>query len=234
MKYVFLALGLFVVFAACNKEPDPAAPTRENLLRGKKWKISGGTMTVKDPGGRDTALEYTKFIDTCYFDDYITFDSLDFGGLHSGDQKCNPADPDTRNFTWRVWGPDNSYIDLFNGFNTIFAVNTTIKPYHFDTLEQSPLKLDTIVGRLDTIPGFIKSFIVLDTIRELRFTSYKIPNFTIYGAELQDLTESSVKLKFSFKTTRLDSTNGHAGAPNNLEPFTVADTTDYLLTLTPM
>lgn len=233
MRYIFLALSLVVLIAACNKEPDPATPTRENLMRAKKWKISGGTMTVKNPNGKDTALEYMKFVDTCYWDDYIKFDSLHFGGLYTGAQKCNPSDPESRSFTWRLYGPNDDYIDLFDGFNTIFAVNTSILPYHFDTLEKSPLKLDTIVGRLDTIPGFIKTFIVLDTIRELRFTPYKIPNFTIYGAEIRDFTENSFKLKFSFKTTRLDSTNAHAGAPFNLEPLVLPDTADYLLTITP-
>jgi len=233
MRYIFLALSLVVLIAACNKQPDPATPNRENLLRAKKWKISGGTMTVKNPNGKDTALDYMKFVDTCYWDDYIKFDSLHFGGLYTGAQKCNPSDPESRSFTWRLSGPNDDYIDLFDGFNTIFAATTSIMPYHFDTLGKNPLKLDTIIGRLDTIPGFIKTFIVLDTIRELRFTSYKIPNFTIYGAEIKDFTESSFKLKFSFKTTRLDSTNGHAGVPFNLDPITVPDTADYLLTITP-
>lgn len=232
MRYFLLALGLITMVAACNKKPDPATPNRENMLRGKKWKISGGTITVKNPNGKDTALQYLNFIDTCYQDDYIKFDSLHFGSLMTGDVKCNMADPNSRSFTWRAWGPSDDYIDLYDGFNTIFATNISILPYHFDTIGKSPLELDTIIGRTDTIPGFTKLFIVLDTVRELRFTAYKIPNFDIYGAEIRDFRESSFTLKFSFLTKRLDSTNFHAGAPENLEPIVVPDTADYLLKLT--
>lgn len=228
MRYFLLALSLIVVLAACNQTPT-VTPSRENLMRSKKWRISGGSMTVKTPGGKDTTLEYLKFIDTCYEDDYIKFDSNHFGALFTADKKCNPADPASRGFTWRLWNNDK-YIDLYDGFNTIFAVTTSIKPYHFDTLEKSPLKLDTIIGRLDTIPGFTKTFIVLDTVRELRFDRYAIPNFDIYGAEISEFSESSFKLKFSFKTTRLDSTNFRAGDPGNNPPVSVPDTADYLLT----
>jgi hypothetical protein len=230
MRYFLLALSMIVVLAACNQEPT-VTPNRENLMRAKRWKITDGTITVKTPGGKDTLLKYLDYIDTCYVDNYIKFDSNHFGRLMMGDIKCNLADPDSRNFTWRLWNNDK-YIDLYDGFNTIFAVTTTIEPYHFDTLEQSPLRLDTIIGRLDTIPGFTKQFIVLDTVRELRFNRYPIPNFDIYGAEIFDFNESSFKLKFSFKTQRLDSTNFRAGAPENNPPGIVADTADYSIILT--
>jgi len=230
MKYFFLALSLVVLVIACNKKPT-VAPNRENLMRVKKWKITDGTVTVKKPNGRDTILKYMNFVDTCYLDDYIKFDSNHFGSLNTGDKKCNLADPNQRSFTWKLWNNDN-YIDLYDGFNTIFCANTSIEPFHFDTLEKNPLKLDTILGRLDTIPGFTKQFIILDTVRELRYTSFRIPKFDLYGAEILDFTTSSFKLKFSFKTTRLDSTAFHAGGPWNLAPLVVPDTADYVLTLT--
>ncbi len=230
MKYFLLALSVVVAFAACNPTPT-VTPNRENLMRAKKWKISGGTLTIKKPNGQDTTLQYLYFVDTCYLDDYLKFDSMHFGSLWTGDKLCNPADPAKRSFTWRLWNND-SYIDLYDGFNTIFAANVSIEPYHFDTLAQSPLKLDTIIGRMDTTPGFQKQFIVLDTIRELRFASTRIPKFDIYGGEIVDFTSSSFKLKFSFKTTRLDSTGWKAGAPNNWTPDVLPDTADYLLTLT--
>jgi hypothetical protein len=227
MKYFFLALSMLVLIASCNKDPQPTT-SKENLLRAKKWKIKDGTMTVKQPNGKDTVLSYTSFIDSCYMDDYIKFDSNHFGSLFTGTVHCSPADPASRSFTWNLM-PNETYIDLFNGFNTIFCVNTIILPYHFDTLEKSPLKLDTIVGTLDTIPGFTKQFIVLDTVRELRYNQFRIPNFDLYGAEIRNLTSSSFKLKFSFKCTRLDSTGLRAGAPYNNPPATLPDTADYIL-----
>jgi hypothetical protein len=230
MKYFLLALSVVVVLAACTQKAPTVTPNRENLLRAKKWRISGGSMTVKNPNGKDTTLDYLNFIDSCYQDDYVKFDSMHFGSLYTGEIKCNPADPISRSFTWKLWNNDN-YIDLNDGFNTIFAASMYIEPYRFDTLEHSPLKLDTIIGRTDTTPGFQKQFIVLDTIRVVRFNSTKIPNFDIYGAEIRDFTSSSFKLKFSFKTTRLDSTGLRAGAPNNSAPIVVSDTADYLLNM---
>lgn len=230
MRYFFIIAGMMLLFAACSK-PPVITPNREAILRSKKWRITGGTITVKKPNGKDTALEYRKYVDTCYLDNYLVFDSMHFGRAYTGNDKCNPADPDFRSFTWRLQ-ENERYIDLYDGFNMIFAVTTTIEPYHFDTTSQSPLVLDTIIGRLDTIPGFIKQFIVLDTIRELRYTRYPIPNnFDLMGAEISDFSEVSFKLHFSFKTTSLDSTNFHAGAPNNFAPIVVNDTADYNLTI---
>ncbi len=227
MKYLLLALSLVVVLAACNQTPT-VAPNRENIMRSKQWKLASGTMTVKTPGGKDTTLKYVDYTDTCYWDDYIKFDSNHFGRVFMADKKCNMADPSVRNFTWRLWNNDK-YIDLYDGFNTIFGVLTSIEPFHFDTLGKSPLKLDTIIGRLDTIPGFMKQFIVLDTVRELRFTRYPIQKFDIYGAEIVEFSETSMKINFSFKTKRLDSTGIHAGLPENNPPLIVDDTTDYSL-----
>jgi hypothetical protein len=70
---------------------------------------------------------------------------------------------------------------------------------------------------------------VLDTIRELRFNKYPLGKFDIFGAEITEFTESSFKLNFSFKTTRLDSTNLKAGIPYNNPPVTLPDTADYSL-----
>jgi hypothetical protein len=231
MKYFLLALTATLLFiASCEKSPT-VTPNRENLLRAKNWRISGGTLRVRKPNGIDTNLEYLRFVDSCYLDDYIKFDSLYFGSIFTNDIRCNPADPTSRAFTWRLTNNDK-FIELNDGFNIIFAVTTTIEPYRIETLSTSPLVLDTLIGRLDTIPGFIKEFIVLDTIRELRFNKYPLGKFDILGAEITNFTESSFTLNFSFKTTRLDSTNLRAGMPNNNPPITLPDTADYSLFMT--
>ncbi len=229
MKYFFLFLSAIVLLTACTQPSPEVTPSTENLMRSRQWKLSGGTMTVKKPDGKDTNLQYLDFIPDCYKDDYMKFDSAHFGLYFTGGEKCDASDPDSRAFTWRLYNNDR-YIDLFDGFNSIFAVTQNIEPYRFETLSTAPLELDTIIGRLDTTPGFLKQFIVLDTIREVHFTSYPIHEYDLYGAELVDFTEGSFKLKFSFKTRRLDSTNFHAGPPENYPPIDLPDTTDYLLT----
>jgi|GEM_PF-1198679 len=231
MKYFSLfAATVALLVASCTQQPPTVTPGKEAILRSKNWRINGGTITVKKPNGKDTSLQYLSYIDSCYSDNYLKFDSMHYGGVYTGAAKCNAADPEYFNFTWRL-NPNGQYIDLYDGFNMIFAVSQYIEPYHFDTLSMSPFELDTLVGRLDTIPGFIKQFIVLDTIRELKFSRYKIPGYDLYGAEISDLTEVSFKLRFSFKTTRLDSTGWRAGAPENMSPAVVNDTADYELIL---
>lgn len=231
MKYFFLALSALVILASCNKEPKVTA-NRENLLRAKKWKLSGGTITVKKPNGKDTVLQYLTFLPDCYKDDYLKFDSMRYGTVFTSGTSCSAADPASHGFVWQLSNNDNS-IDLYDGFNNIFAVNDTIQPYHFDTLQQTPyLILDTIVKTTDTTPGFLKSFIVLDTIRELRFTRVELPQFDIFKADITDFSASSFTINFTAKWVYPDSLNLHGGIPNNLPPIYREDTVKYKLTYT--
>jgi len=229
MKYFFLALSVVMVFMACNKTPTVTA-NRENLLRSKKWKISGGTLTVKKPNGRDTILKYMDYLPDCYKDDYLKFDSMRYGTIFTGGVSCNVADPASHSFVWQLLNNDMN-IDLYNGFNNIFTAADTIQPYHFDTIQKTPyLVLDTLVRRIDTTPGFLKVLIALDTIRELRFRSKPLTQFDIYGATITEFTESSFTLNFSCKGLYPDSTGWHAGGPYNFEPIYREDTMHYKLT----
>jgi len=228
MRYFFLTLSVILVFAACSPTPT-VTPNRENIMRSKNWKLSGGTITVTLPNGKDTVLQYGNYVPDCYKDDYLSFDSMRRGVVHTGGVSCNAADPASRTFTWQLRNNETS-VDLYDGFNTIFGAGITIEPYHFDTLQQSPLVLDSLVRTIDTTPGFLKQFIVLDTIRELRFTSYPMPYYDIYGASITDFSAGSFKVHFSLKTVRPDSTLWHAGAPNNFPPIVRPDTVHYSLT----
>jgi hypothetical protein len=227
MKYFCLTLSVLFVLASCNKTPTVTA-NRENILRSKKWRISGGTITVKKPNGKDTILQYTSLLPDCYKDDYVTFDSLRHGTMFIGGVACSVADPATRGFTWQLRN-NEANIDLYDGFNEVFSATDSIQYYHFDTLGQSPLVLDSIIKMTDTTPGFLKYYIVLDTIRELRFKGLQLPPFDIYGATITNFTESSFTLNFSFKTYYPDSTAWHGGLPYNLPPIYRDDTSHYAL-----
>ncbi len=229
MKYLlFIVSSVTLLMVACTKDAV-VSPDKASILKSKKWRITGGTVTVKRPDGKDTAIPYYDLQDECNKDNYLTFDSLYFGQVYANTKTCNAADPVSRTFTWKLNDKNDNLIDLYGGFNMIYCVNQNIEPYVFETLSTAPLVLDTLIGRLDTIPGFIKQFIVLDTIRKVTYTPYKIPSFDLYGAEISDFSSVSFKLKFSFKTTRLDSTNFHAGIPENFPPYIVNDTADYSL-----
>lgn len=230
MRYFLLALSVVVILASCGKDPVVTA-NRENILRSKKWKLTGGTITIKLPSGKDTVLQYANFLPDCYKDDYLTFDSARKGTIFTGGVTCNAADPASHGFVWQL-SNNETVIDLYDGFNNIFGINDTIQPYHFDTLSQFPLVLDTLVKTIDTIPGFLKTFIVLDTIRELRLTASTLGKFDIYKADIKDFTSSSFTLYFTAKSYSPDSTGYHAGLPNNMEPIYREDTFKYALKYT--
>jgi hypothetical protein len=230
MRKLIFPLSLTILALACTKEPEVPA-NRENLLRDGRWKIaSSSTFTVKKPDGKDTSLRYLDYIDSCAQDDFLTFDSLNFGYLNLGDIRCDAGEGPRRPLMWRLYNNDNN-LDLYNGINMIFGAVGTVRPYRFDTLVKSPLRLDTIIGRLDTIPGFIKNFIELDTIRDLYYSRYKVPGFDIYGGTITNFSESSFTLNFSVYSTRLDTTKKRSGFPNP-EPVTVPDTVEYKINFT--
>lgn len=235
MKYFYLALSAILLFASCDRHPDPSSST-EDMLRKGSWKLASGKLTVNRPNGLDTTLNYLNFIPECYKDDYIRFDSMDYGKRYFGTVACSPADPTYVLFKWQLKG-NGKTIDLLSGFNNIYAVVDTIQPYHFDTIQQSPLVLDTVLGYLDTLPGQIKTFIVLDTVRELRFSGVPVGSliagtpiggFDIYNAELTNFSQSSFTLNFDVRSVYPDSTNYHGGFPS-ADPIMRPDTLHYSL-----
>ena len=227
MRYFLLALSVIVIVASCSKDPKNTA-NRENLLRAKKWKLVGGTITVKLPSRKDTVLQYLNFLPDCYKDDYLTFDSLRHGTVFTGGVSCNAADPASHGFIWEL-SNNETLIDLYDGFNDLFGVNDTIQPYHFDTIQQSPLVLDTIIKTTDTTPGFLKTFIVLDTVRELRMTASRFPQFDIYKASITDFSDGAFTLHFTAVSYSPDSTGFHGGIPLNWPPIYRRDTFQYAL-----
>lgn len=239
MKYFFLALSAALIFSACSTTPTPT-PNKENILRTGKWRLSGGTLTFKLPSGKDTTVQYLDYVPDCYKDDYIVFDSLNFGKRYINGTSCTVADPEYTTFVWRF---TNNYknIDLYNGFNNLFAVADTIQPYRFDTIQINPyLILDTIHGINDTAEGYTRSVPVLDTIRELRFKGTPIGEansgvvsgaYDINGADVTDFSDNAITILFSVKGMYPDSTNYHAGTPA-LPPVLKADTLHYKLKYT--
>lgn len=252
MRYFFLSLSVMVLlFAACSKNPTITAST-QNTLRTGKWKLSSGTVTLRKPNGLDTTLNYLLFIPDCYKDDYLVFDSLNYGRRYTGSNTCSPADPQYFTFSWRLRN-NNATLDLYNGFNYIYGIVDTVQPYKFDTLNQSPLQLDTVLGTLDTTVT-PKLALELDTIRDLMYfgvpagfgpTGDSTGGFDIYNADLINLSSSSFVLHFQMISYYTDSTKWHdandslylllgIGDPTNpgLLGINRPDTFNYSLTFT--
>jgi hypothetical protein len=246
MRYFLLTLSVLVCLAAaCNKKPKAPAPGVADHLRAGKWKLSSGTVTIALPDGRDTTLDYLKFIPECYKDDYFTFDSINHGRRYTG-TTCTPADPEYFSFIWELGG-NNNQIDIYNGFNWVYGIIDTVHP--FEIHKNVNGVDDTIVGRLDTlVPP--KDFIQLDTIRKLTFhgvpggigeTGLPRGGFDIYSADLYSVSASTFTIHFQMHTYRMDTTNRHAASfllpleweinPGEYQvlPYYQRDTVDYIL-----
>jgi hypothetical protein len=188
----------------------------EDMLRTGKWKIASGTVAGRLPSGLDTTVSYTNFLmPTCWQGEYIVFDSQLNGAIYTGPSKCDPSSPTYINFLWKL-NTNNTTLDLYDGFNLIYAFSDSISPYFFDTLVNNassspPLVLDTIFGVYDTLLGYTKTLLVLDTIWNFVITPKAIPNYDIYNASITNFSQSSFTLSFNYITTYLDSTLNHTG-----------------------
>ena len=232
-KYLILSLSLILLFAACNKKPGASAPTREDILRSGKWKITSGTLTVTLPNGKDTTLNYMDWIPSCRQDDYIVFDSGIHAALFSNSTKCNVSDPDSISFQW-LFTSNYSYLTMDHGFDFFYGISDSVLPFRFDTLQQSPLVLDTVHGVLDTdaaalAAGYTRVLIVLDTVWKLQFDTVAMPTTAIYNAQVTNFTESSFTISYSLTqppiTSRPDTTGFHTGwiIDNTTTPPDTAD-----------
>ncbi len=217
-KYFLTALSVILILVACNKKPTTTTtPDREAMLRTGKWKISGGTFTMKLPNGADTTLNYTDYITDCHKDDYIMFDSLMHAAVYSGTTKCDLSDPDHIPFVWKL-SNDGNNIDLYNGFNNLYGAYDSIYGAHFDTLinDGTTLKLDTIHGVLDTVSPYYRSVVVLDSIWNFSIDTLKTPQISIYNASITGFSQSSFVLNFSVIRTYPDTTGLRATHPRFL------------------
>jgi len=209
-KFVILILSVAIVVAACNKKSTPTA-SRSDMLRTGKWSVESGTITTKLGGGKDTVLDYLKFVPLCHKDDYLVFHSNNDAAVSSGSVKCNPGDPDSTTFKWGLTNSNNN-LSLYNGFNFVYGVVDSVSPlWHFDTLDHVNFKLDTVHGVLDTLAGFYRSMVVLDTIWDNRFDSFALSNVNIYNAAIVNFSQSSFIINFSTYGYRPDTTSFHTG-----------------------
>jgi hypothetical protein len=210
MKNILLTLSVITLLASCTTNPVPPV-TRESELRAGSWKLASGTLTVNLPNGKDTVLDYMKFVPDCLKDDIMRFDSAKLGRRLSGSVTCNPGDPDWVPFKWQ-FVENEKYIDLYNGFNVLYGVVETVEPY---TL--------TDAG---------------DTVRKLLFTAVPVPpsptsptssGFDISRAYISSFSGSSFTINFPVISTYPDTTNFHGGDPS-APPIIRPDTFQYKLT----
>ncbi len=256
-KSFILTFSLMLLLASCSKKTTVTTPNREDALRTGKWMIESGTITVKLPDGRDTILNYMNFLPACHKDDYLVFHTGVDAALHSGSNICSPSDPDSITFKWG-FNSTQKNLSLYHGFDFIYAVSEHILPFVFDTCMDNgiwglpylypgvtlcnPLAVDTLHGVNDTLAGYTRMVVVLDTFWNLKFDSLALDNTDIYNANVINFSQSSFTINFNVYGTYPDSTQHHTnkfvyidgitGLPVTLDndPIIKKDTFKYQLT----
>lgn len=87
MKQLILALSVLLSITSCTKSSTSATENNE-ILRSGKWRITAYTYKYELEPGKDTVVDVFTKRDTCYSDDYITFDSSYKGTQYSEKLKC--------------------------------------------------------------------------------------------------------------------------------------------------
>jgi hypothetical protein len=227
MKHFILSLSvLLLLIVACSKKPT-STTTQENTLRGARWKVSGGTFTMKAPNGIDTSIPYTGIIPTCHQNDYLVFDSAYSGAIYSGSNKCIASEADSIRFNWNITN-NGKNINFYNVFNFVFADSEMILPYRFDTAFYTPPYFvdkmgDTIKYHFDTARYDTPYTVVLpptdtikyyfDTIWPCNYNPYQLDYQNIY-ANLTALSSSSFTIQYQWTQGMYwDTTKLHEYAP---------------------
>ena len=228
MKKILFLFTVIAIFTACNQSAPTISPDKESILRTGKWKLVSGTVTLKNPSGIDTTLNYMPFVPVCHLDDYIKFDSGGNASVFPGATKCESSDADSVNFNWRLLNNDNN-MDILNVFNFFYLVyDSIVTPYYFDTISQSPILV------LDTLSN--NPVVVLDTIWRVKFDSAAIigplyyQGVNIYSADISNFSKSGFTLSFKWYTQYPDTTKWHEGGPPAYQPPIMrTDTLKYVL-----
>lgn len=122
MKQIILGLSVLLALASCTKSSTSATENSE-ILRTGKWRIKAYTYKYELSPGVDTVIDVFNKRDTCYSDDYITFDSSYKGIQHSAQLKCS-GELDEMEFEWQL--KDNQKTLMLNNAQfTIGNINKT-------------------------------------------------------------------------------------------------------------
>lgn len=104
---LMIAALAFLTVSSCNKDEDDAGTTtptksKTELITAKAWKMTALTVSpgiTPVPGG-PTITDVYSLMDPCEKDDTEKYNTGGSGVSDEGATKCDPADPQTENFTW--------------------------------------------------------------------------------------------------------------------------------------
>jgi hypothetical protein len=123
--FYFLLTGIALQFA-CGKDDAPAGPSKTELITKAAWKYDTGGVDANKDGFADTALP-PGYVLSCNTDNTLTFNTNNTGVVDEGATKCDPADPQTRDFTWTFTNNEtriNFPTLVFNGLTGDVTIKT--------------------------------------------------------------------------------------------------------------
>ena len=185
MRQLLLAvLVLSIITLACNTHPD-VAPDMAGMMRTGKWKISAGTVTLRQPNGvKKDQTYWPNLRKICLRDDYIVFDSSNIGSVHNGGTSCSLATADSINFIWQLKN-NGGNIDLLNIYTVVDSVAQTVY-------------LDNTVT---------------PNIYKIRYDTATSRTANIVNATIKQFSQSSFVLEYPHIGQYLDTTGGHQASP---------------------
>ncbi len=131
-----LLIAIFSLFtlASCNKDKDPKATSKTDMLSsgaGKKWKITAATFTYK-AGSQTLTVDALSDLDECDKDDLKIFFANKKVETREGATKCNTNAPDLiSEGTWTFNSTETQLTVIENGSSDTYDIkelaNNTLK-----------------------------------------------------------------------------------------------------------
>lgn len=132
---LFAALLFLAVFIGCSKSSSSSGGDRKTLIVQASWKYDTAGFDLHKHGVIDIGDTSIK---ACVRDNTYTFKKDSTGVMDEGASKCNPADPQTVPFTWKLTHHDSvlniSGNLLLSGSINILSMNATKFAIYKDTI----------------------------------------------------------------------------------------------------
>lgn len=129
---LMIAALAFLTVSSCKKEDEKTTtPTKSKteLLTAKAWKLTAMTVNpgiTPVPGG-PTITDIYSFMEACEKDNTEKFNTGGAGVTDEGATKCDPADPQTSNFTWSFASNETKIVIDGDSFDIAQLDETTAK-----------------------------------------------------------------------------------------------------------
>ena len=138
MKYLLSCFIIGVFISACSeKEADPPAPNKTELITASAWKYDNAGMDADRNGTIDVSI--SSQLQPCQTDNTITFSGNGTGVVSEGSTKCDPNAPQNTPVTWSFANNEGSIniggggIIGISGQFKIITLNTTTLTLSKDT-----------------------------------------------------------------------------------------------------